>query len=137
MRSTRQRRLHRQRRPGPAISITSPSQCCSAACSVNCTVAANSGLFRREDQLQQPAAEVRSIHPLARIGEDQLFDHVADVIALIVVAVLPRPSKWYGKSIFTFLPPQVTIDSRPYSGYDRRSVGDLVGALADAGPGSR
>src|ERR1051325_5832320 len=38
---------------------------------------------RGEDELQQAAAEVGTIHPLAGRGEEELLDHVADVVVVI------------------------------------------------------
>src|SRR5262249_44116534 len=37
------------------------------------------GTVRLKDHAQQATAEVRSVHALAGIGEQKLFDHVADV----------------------------------------------------------
>src|SRR5207249_9339503 len=35
-----------------------------------------------EDQLQEARAKIRTIHPLARVGEQELLDHVADMIVV-------------------------------------------------------
>ena len=50
---------------------------------MNCTVAASSGLFGAKINLQQPAAEVRTVHAFARVGEEKFLDHVADVIVVV------------------------------------------------------
>ena len=56
---------------------------------------------RREDHLQQAAAEVRTVHALAGVGEEELLDHVADVIARRRWWRLrPRLSIWNGKSMY-------------------------------------
>ena len=52
-------------------------------------VAASSIAVRREDQTQQAAPEIGTIHPFARRGEKHLLDQVADVR---VVVDLGRPA---------------------------------------------
>src|SRR5690606_34199951 len=46
---------------------------------------------RREDQLQQPAPEVGAVDALARVGEQELLDHVADVVVVIGHGAAPSP----------------------------------------------
>jgi len=50
---------------------------------VNCSAAANSGLFGSKHHSQQSAAEIRPVDALARTGEKQLLDHVANVIVVV------------------------------------------------------
>jgi hypothetical protein len=38
------------------------------------------GAVGGEDQLQQPAAKIGPVDALARVGEQELLDHVADVV---------------------------------------------------------
>ena len=71
-------------RPATASTwITSPSHCCSAPCTRNCVVGGQLVAVRREDQLQQPAAEVGPVDALAGRGEQHLLDHIADVIVVV------------------------------------------------------
>ena len=73
--------------------MRSPSHCCSAPWTSICVADGQLGAVRREDQLQQAAAEVRALHALAGRGEEHLLDQVADVlVGVIRVAVRPRPS---------------------------------------------
>jgi hypothetical protein len=40
------------------------------------------GAIRRKNQLQNPAAKIGPVDPFASIGEEELLDHVADVILI-------------------------------------------------------
>ena len=85
-----------------APSIRSPRYCCSAPCTRNCSGGGELRAVRREDELLQAAAEVGPVDPLARAGEQQLLDQVADVVVVgRSAAVRRRSSTWNGKSMFT------------------------------------
>lgn len=53
-------------------------------------------IVRREDHLQQAAAEIRPIDPLSGIGEQKLFDHVSDMIGLTRRGRTPHPVEMKG-----------------------------------------
>ena len=63
--------------------IRSPSHCCSAPCTSELRGRGELGAVRREDELQQAAAEVGPLHALARRGEQHLLDQVADVRVVV------------------------------------------------------
>ena len=88
---------------------------------------------RREDELQQAAAERRAVDPLAGRREQHLLDQVADVVVASVAAVRPRPSTWNGKSICIT---SRSCPGHPHLGrHGRWALRDLLGALAE--PGAR